>query len=202
MIFDYIQDEVILHRNFEPFRYDETYFDRYANRSQTVMGHRLTLFRRAYVECFTNAEDAILDYGSGYGNLVVEDTTGRWFGYDIMPESRKRLGDRLDCEISKYNAVCFFDVLEHFPNPIDILGKIKLGAKVFVSMPLWSGWNDVFNIVHWRHWRPNEHLMYASFDGLLSLMQANGFVKLDNNMIESSLGRLDIHTFCFHKQGR
>lgn len=199
MCFDYLDSEAVLHRSPVPFTYDERYFARYEKRASTDMGRRLTLFRRAYVECFTGPHDLVLDYGTGYGDLVMKDQTGRWFGYDIMEQSRARLDNRFDGNINKYDAICFFDVLEHFAEPKDILDQVQPGAKVFVSMPVWSDWSCVSNIVNWRHWRPNEHLLYVSVKGLQSLMRQHGFTCVDDNTIETSLGRLDIATFCFSK---
>lgn len=179
-------------------RYGKKYFDNYKERSYTEIGWRLNTFRRAYVESFSN-EGEILDFGTGYGDLVMKDASGRWFGFDINSRTKDRLGHRFDDNWQKYPNICLFDVLEHLERPDHYLSQIHPGVRLFVSIPLWPGnWNNLNSIHNWKHWK-DEHVLYASRNGFETLMDDVGFKQLDRNVIETSLGREDIYTFVFEK---
>ena len=180
----------------ETIQYDESYFNKYEKMSQSALGIALNSFRKSYVEKFANP-GSILDYGTGYGELVLLDTSERWFGYDINPLTEKRLSHRFyECRHECSN-ICLFDVLEHMRDPVKFLLDTQQGVRMFISIPLWSdNWNE---ITQWKHWRPKEHFLYASPNGFEELMKQCGFVLLNKCNNETLLGREDIYSFAFQK---
>jgi hypothetical protein len=195
LFFNHLNAEAILQKSPKLIGYDKNYFENYKQRSQTEMGHKLHAFRKTYVECFCDPDDKIIDYGTGYGELVVN--SNRWFGYDIMEETKQKLGTQFDDSVENYEAVCLFDVLEHICNPTNLLTRVK--DKLFVTIPLFQNWNNLLSITSWRHWKPGEHLFYASPTGFEQFVNSSGFKTIDKNEIESSLGRLDIFTYYFRR---
>jgi len=199
--FDYIASEVIIQHSPPDFSYDDSYFLNYKNRSNTDMGRALSKFRQEYVNRFTDGK--ILDYGSGYGTLVRLDESKRWMGYDIMEKTKLHLGPKFDQNaennFANYSAICFFDVLEHLYNPAKILGMIPIKSFAIVTMPIVSNWNNLAQITQWKHWKPQEHILYSSHAGLIDFMKMNNLDLIDHSDYETVLGRDDIHTFCFQK---
>jgi len=195
-----LNKECCIHNTKGIIDYESEYFENYKERSYSEIGVKLNNFRRCYVECFST-DGEIIDVGTGYGQLVM-DSNIRWFGYDVNPLTKNRLGKRFDEKWELYNNICFFDVLEHFKCPNTILNKIKPNAMVFITIPVWNhDWSKFKNeIISWKHWRPNEHFLYTSTIGFITLMNNNGFDLIDNNQIETSLGRQEVHTFAFRKK--
>ena len=188
--------------------YGDNYFENYKQRAATDMGREIHRFRKAYVECLL-PEGRILDYGCGYGELVVRDRLDtapnaepRWWGYDLMDKSMSRLRERADREprISEYAAVCLFDVLEHIADPAAWLAPAKAGTRLFTTIPCWPTRHDGFQgIKQWRHWKPGEHVLYVTDKGLIAFMKSIGWQLLDINIYEQYLGREDVRSFCFGK---
>ena len=134
----FLNDEAVLDVDAGEISYGNKYFQNYKNRNYTEMGYKLNTLRRSYVECFSN-DGEILDYGTGFGDIVMKDLSGRWFGYDINPKTKKRLGNRFDDQWEHYANICFFDVLEHLHYLESLLNTIKQGVKLFIRIPLWNG---------------------------------------------------------------
>lgn len=181
-------------------KYDDSYFLEFKKRALSEMGRKLYLFRKAYVECFSK-EGKILDYGTGYGDLVYKDVSGRWVGFDVMKETQQRLGSKfLNSSWESFSNICLFDVFEHFDQPSKFLNQVKSGCRLFVTIPLWNGnWDKLSEIENWKHWKPGEHFFYASLNGFIEFFEKSKFNIIDYNKIESSLGREDCYTFCFSK---
>lgn len=75
-------------------------------------------------------------------------------------------------DVVEYDLVTFFDSLEHFSDFAPILA---LKARhVIVSLPLTPGFL-LASPLHWRHYKPGEHLHYFSPDSLDTFMRAWGF---------------------------
>jgi SAM-dependent methyltransferase len=195
-----LSDEFLFDGNTPSIVYGEEYFQKYASYAQTDLGYKINTFRKNYVEIFSRKGE-ILDYGCGYGTCISSDSSGRWFGYDINPYVVSHLGSRFvdSSRVGLFNTVCFFDSLEHIQGFRDVLSVIKEGAIVVITIPCCSPWNPAV-LKNWRHWRPGEHFLYSSSVGFVSYMGFSGFSLVDENKIESSIGRHDILTFCFEKR--
>lgn len=198
-MFKFLNKETFLDDSTQVIEYGEEYFNKFKQLAFTDMGYKITRFRRTYVECLANNGE-ILDYGTGYGDLVVKDKKNRWFGFDVNPKSKERLASQFDDNWLVYPNICMFDVLEHLQQPQKFLAELQSGVRLFISIPLWNGdWQNVEEIKTWKHFRPNEHFLYASPEGFKIFLENSGFKLIDMNQIETSLGREDVYTFAFEK---
>ena len=186
------------HPQFDPARYDGSYFDKYVMMDSTEMGHRLSEHRVEFVR--GHYIGPLVDFGIGAGAFMQEwwKTQHVSGGFDINEHAVAWLrarGAYVNPWTQSGQAVTFWDSLEHVPDIEPLLGNVT--KWVFVSMPIVkdpSGPSDM-----WRHYRPGEHLLYATETGLITLMASFGFTCVDVQWFETHLGRLDIGSFAFKR---
>jgi hypothetical protein len=178
--------------------YDAEYFERYRGYEQTEMGQRITAERVALVDTYTRG--LVLDVGIGSGHFVDVRTRCRrvTFGYDVNPagvEWLKRRGLFLDpCESLSVPAVTLWDVLEHLPEPAELLKRVS--GYVFACLPIFR---DREHALSSKHFRPDEHRWYWTRPGLIRWMEGLGFELRAELWTEIELGREDIETFAFRR---
>jgi len=205
LLFDNYTDHEVL--------YDENYLENYRKMSCTTMGHKIAGWRKAYAEAFLNTHDGkLLDYGCGWSPICnldrrnSPDRLGDWYGTDInlavadVPHMQNRFA--IDPDLSQFEVVCFFDVLEHLVNYKKILSEIAVGNHVIATLPTLQVpiLEDNFHtLLGWRHWKPAEHRIYATQYGWVELMRSCGFVYVDVTQMETVMGRLDSTTYAFKK---
>lgn len=189
---------VILDVSSIPMEYGEEYAEKYARYSRTEMGKSLSKFRKNFVEMFR--PERVLDYGCGWGTLVLSQNG--WSGYDINPFCMKHLGEKAvrNPVLQSYDCVCFFDSFEHLSDPTSILKSMSADSLLVCTIPIWCK-NSWSGIVSWKHWRPSEHLCYFTLKGLISYLEMYGFSVLRCDPAETEIGREDMVTFCFKKNG-
>lgn len=183
----------------KPIRYGEEYFQRYVGYkggaiSTAVHASRVALCRK--YGCRT-----LQDWGIGSGEFleawIGEGRTGQ--GYDINPVAIRWLNERalFSPYLTGCDGVCFWDSLEHVPNPSCLLRGLVKGQYAFVSLPVIQDLRDVRT---WAHWRPNEHWHYFTPDGIVGFAELCGLKFLEANDAEHQAGRTaDIRTFVFRK---
>lgn len=130
----------------------------------------------------------ILDIGCGGGffGLHCSERSRLWFCFGVEPNriareiasrrtvwTRKSIDD-VDC---KFNAIHISEVLEHIPNPLQMLQDCHRmlfdGGAICVVVP-----NEKFNystLVYPHVFQPPQHINYFDFDSLESLMRQAGF---------------------------
>ena len=198
--FEELNKEAVIARKGKDVCYGDEYFKKYEKYSQTQLGKAICKFRKEFVEEQVPTGTKILDYGCGHGDLVMCDTRNVWRGFDIMEKSIQRLSEKYDSNWRSYNAICFFDVLEHLKQPENILWHLSQNDLIFISIPLWNGdWSKLETITSWKHWRPGEHFLYCSNKGFVEVMNSWGLSTIKSSVQESLLGRQDIYTYCFKK---
>jgi len=176
------------------FKYDKDYFQHYVSVSNTAMGERLTAARLEIVKRHTDGE--VVDIGIGAG-LFVERRGACTFGFDINQASVNWLKERglfIDPYKQVIDSATFWDSLEHIVDPRKLLDNIKRFA--FVSMPIYD---DVAHLLKSKHFKKGEHVYYFTFDGLIRWMKRYGFECIENNRVETDLGRKDIGSFVFRR---
>ena len=94
------------------------------------------------------------------------------------------------------DGLCFWDSLEHIPNPSALLSRINSGQYVFISIPIFD---DLAKVKQSKHYRPDEHYYYFTKDGMIKYMTDLNFKTLDISDFEISAGREGIYTFVFRK---
>jgi hypothetical protein len=172
--------------------YDESYFLKYVAMAQTEMGQKLTQARVDLVNKYTHG--TVLDIGIGCGSFVSSrpDT----YGYDINPYAVNWLIDR---KIYRHpfkgaEALTFWDSLEHIHDPTLMLQGAK--EYVFISAPIYE---NAGHVLQSKHFRKDEHCWYWTSIGIRNFMHRFGFGCVEENYMETELGREDIGTFVFKR---
>lgn len=173
--------------------YDAEYFARYQAMKDTEIGLKLNHARIELVNQYTN--DDVLDIGIGSGAFV--EARAKTYGYDINPHAVEWLVKHKAYRhpFKGANSLTFWDSLEHIHNPTLILQGAK--EYVFVSCPIYE---NLDHLLQSKHYRKDEHCHYWTVQGLLTFMDYFGFERIDENWIESELGREDIGTFVFKRK--
>jgi hypothetical protein len=171
--------------------YDAGYFAKYLGYRNTPLGRSLTQARVDLVNRYWDGE--LIDVGIGCGAFV--DARPNTLGYDINPIGVQWLQEKglyRDPYREPVEAVSLWDVLEHIPDFDRLLACVR--ARVFVSMPVFSGPCEVLAS---KHFRPDEHCWYFTSFGFLGVMRSLGWELLEHNEEESRLGREGIASFAF-----
>lgn len=172
--------------------YDEQYWQKYLAMEQTDIGKTLNQARVNMVKEYEWNE--IIDIGIGSGAFIKEFSNA--YGFDINPNAIEWLKQNNKWkEPSNVDAMSFWDSLEHIHNPTELLGNINKYA--FVSCPIYT---DKDHILRSKHFRPDEHCWYWTYQGLIKFMSNFGFYLLEYSNIETLIGREDIGSFTFKRK--
>ncbi len=172
--------------------YDEQYWQKYLAMEQTDIGKTLNQARVNMVKEYEWNE--IIDIGIGSGAFIKEFSNA--YGFDINPNAIEWLKQNNKWkEPSNVDAMSFWDSLEHIHNPTELLGNINKYA--FVSCPIYT---DKDHILTSKHFRPDEHCWYWTYEGLIKFMSNFGFYLLEYSNIETLIGREDIGSFTFKRK--
>lgn len=176
--------------------YDKDYFHKYVGYEGSPISVLLNESRVYITEKY--CKGPLLDIGIGSGEFIKSSKL-KVYGFDINPLGVRWLKSR-DLFLDPYEEVSdvcgwtFWDSLEHFPEPQDILTRIQPGQYAFISIPIFE---NILEIKEWKHYRPNEHFYYFTTSGLIQYMTDCGFDFLEYNDEEIKAGRQDILTFVF-----
>ena len=169
--------------------YDEAYFQKYVEMSETPMGSALTEARIDLVNKYRSS-GALVDIGIGSGDFMLSIGC---FGYDINPVAVEHLEIMHllhNPYLNDIECATFWDSLEHIQDIAAILIRVKQYA--FVSLPIFK---NLGHILTSKHYRPDEHAWYFTDDGFHKFMDAHGFKVVEQNQMETDLGREDIGTY-------
>jgi hypothetical protein len=174
------------------------YFDDYTERSESPIAQALNDFRVNLVNKYT--EGPVLDFGIGSGSFIG-NRTYKTFGYDIDPKSvawlKKKNLYLNPYEVKDVAAITFFDSLEHVQEPHKILLNVAVGGLIFISVPIFK---DCNHVLYSKHFKPNEHVWYFTWSGLVKWVCNYGYEFVESSEKESKLGREDIGTFVFRRK--
>lgn len=173
--------------------YNADYFSRYQRMADTPMGRELTAARIQLVARHYAGE--LVDVGIGSGQFV--ESRPETLGFDVNPAGidwLKQRGCWADIYRERYQALAFWDSLEHIDRPDIAVGKAE--KWVFVSVPIFD---SAEHITRSRHYRKDEHIWYWTHDGLVSWFREQGFSLVEHNTVESALGRDGIVSFAFYR---
>ena len=175
--------------------YDAAYFAKYQRYAATPLGRALTAQRLAFVDNHWRGE--LVDVGIGCGAFI--EARADTLGYDVCPQAIAWLRQRhlfYDIRARSIAAASFWDSLEHIPDFDAILASVE--AWAFVSLPIFRGGDHARAS---KHFRRDEHCWYFEERGLLTVMERLGFACVDRSDIETRLGREDILTYAFVRDG-
>jgi hypothetical protein len=179
--------------------YDQDYFDNFARNADTDIGRALMQARIDFVA--QHYQGSLIDIGIGSGAFVEARRHQRpmrpTFGYDVNPCGIKWLRSRrlfADPYAAPFEAATMWDVLEHMPNYPMLLDNVR--EWLFLSLPVFR---DADHVLASKHYKPKEHCWYFTSEGLVFMMQSFGFELVEENRIETELGREDIGSFAFKR---
>lgn len=149
-------------------KYDAAYvasrYDSYAT-TGAMSELRMDIVQRA----IGTAKGTILDVGYGNGAFIKEAKLRDHaaYGYDVHGQAAKygvtEVSAEWECPVpGGWDAVTFFDSLEHIVSLDSVVAKLKGKVRaVVVSWPATPGNFPDFTL-DWKHYRPGEHLHYFS----------------------------------------
>lgn len=109
----------------------------------------------------------VLDYGSGVGWFRAWRPEGvQVYTYDIAQYPQTGI------ELTTYDCVCFWDVLEHILNFKEIEPALRLTRYVALSIPIKPQHRGYTG---WKHFRPTEHVHYFTKETLDAMFRQFGF---------------------------
>lgn len=181
--------------------YDAAYFANYQRLAATEQGKLITNLRADLVDRWCGLVPYVLDVGIGCGSFIQEMARRGYgiFGDDINPVAIKWLEDHnysADSDYNQYNALTFWDVLEHMPNASDFIGWFT-PKWIFLSMPIYRDEEHIFQS---KHYKPGEHCWYFTVDGLQRFMKGCDYEVAEINSLEINPGgREDVWAFAFRR---
>ena len=175
------------------YDYGEEYWQKYQSYINDL-GAQLSNARANFVLKNLGNYHDVCDVGVGSGQFV---DTIKCKGYDVNPfanEWLKAHGYYADPYAENFNALCFWDVLEHIIDSSALLGSTE---HVFVSVPIHV---DLEACLASKHLRPGEHIWHFTDRGIKNFMALAGFECVDQSDFETKLGREDILSYFFKKR--
>lgn len=193
MLKNYALDEngVIYQVERQKFVYDKAYVEgSYAGADRNKAHGEMSHLRFGYmVGSIGHVPDSVLDVGYGSGDFlkVAKKMVPNVFGNDIPPAYP--IDDVTfveDIYSRHFEVVTFFDCLEHFDNPYDI---VNLKADyVCITLPWCHYFSDEW-FENWKHRKPNEHLWHFNDVSLRKFFDAVGYDCLNTCNIEDTIRR-------------
>jgi hypothetical protein len=178
--------------------YSKDYFENYIKYENSKIGKELNNFRCEIAQKYSNN---ILDIGIGSGTFLKQLEVKK-AGFDINPfgvewlNNQNLFFDPYAVSEIPFDCITFWDVIEHIQEPINIFKRIKKGAFLITSIPIF----DSIEKVHLsKHYKPNEHLYYFTTKGFVWMMGKYGFDFIEIRSDETRIGRENILTFVFRR---
>jgi hypothetical protein len=188
--------------------YTYEYWTKYHEYKQSPIAEKLMQVRVDLVEKHSpNAK--IVDIGIGSGHFIeVREERANYplnhsgvkritFGYDVNPHAITWLISHklwFDPWATDPEIVTCWDSLEHLPRPHEFLARVR--SMIYVSIPIFR---DKEHCLTSKHFKPGEHLWYFTRTGFINYMKRLGFGLIDENQMETKLGREEIGTFVFRR---
>lgn len=192
--------KIVVQKNkYFPIEYNQKYFDHYKFLETTKRGESITNERIDLVKKYSS--ETVLDIGIGCGSFVSKMKSNT-YGYDVNQvginwlKEKKIFLNPYEENTSHIKCWTFWDVLEHLPDPDIILNIIKPLDFLFISIPIFI---DFEKLTTNKHFKPNEHFLYFTNEGLIDYLREMNFELLHSDDVEIKLGREDIIRYVFRK---
>jgi len=138
-----------------------------------------------------NKNGKILDYGCGNGVFLnyIQTKNYKGKGYEPNEDAKKsslkmglNLIENLNAD-EKFDVITLWHVLEHIPNPDEILEKLKLllteKGKLIIAVPNYKSFDAEYYKEYWAAYDVPRHIFHYSKDGAISFFRQNNF-KIEN----------------------
>ena len=178
--------------------YDQAYFEDYVKKENTEIANKWNAFRTSISSKYCNS---LLDIGIGSGEFIKSSKINV-FGYDINNcgiewlKSNNLFLNPYEDNIDSIDGFTFWDSLEHFYEPTDLLNIISTDKYIFVSLPIFK---NIFEIKKSKHYKPNEHISYFTSKGFANFLEKSGYDLIEMSSEEIKSGREEIYTFVAKK---
>lgn len=169
--------------------FGEEYFDYFQDRPALEKNFKIRLKHLEKLLCLDNA--LLLEIGCSYGFFLnlCKNKVKKIIGYDITKEgidyAKNELGLDVYCDnFLNYHGeladvVCLWDVVEHLPNPNQVMEKIAASTKIGGYIALTTGDAGAFvaraRKDNWRMVHPPTHLFYFDKQSMTKLLAKHGF---------------------------
>ena len=174
-------------------QYGEEYKAEYLRREKSNTNGPLQFTRWKLVQSHVQ-KGKILDMGCGVGAFLKKTPPNFMsFGIEINGlEVEHCKGQKLSVSnsipVEEFDAITFWDVLEHFPdlNFIHNLKEtfLKPGGFIFITVPNFTR-ELLPTIIAWKHYKPNEHIHCFSEKSIDAFCDKFGFKYISKNYEES-----------------
>lgn len=180
--------------------YDARYLEKVKAYEGSAIAAKVNAGRVAMLSRHLAPGGSVLDWGAGSGEFMLT-ARGAGFaakGFDVIPETRIALeaAGAYAEDPAKFDSVTLWDTLEHLAQPLGVLARIRPGALLFISIPIFT---DLRRIRESRHYRPGEHLYYFTEFGLFYWLALAGFDVVEKSDHETKAGRDSIGAFAFRR---
>ena len=124
---------------------------------------------------------SLLDYGCGDGAFLefISNHNYTVYGYEPNPKARNISASKIgqtnmfssldEIENRSLDVITLWHVLEHIPNPIEIISKLKQKLKkdgfLFIALPNYQSFDAKFYKEHWAAWDVPRHIFHYSREG-------------------------------------
>lgn len=171
-------------------KYDIEYYEKMLRQNAI---HSWSISKKRWDWIVEIGPNTVLDYGSGCGFFRAYRPEGIVvYSYDIGPYPQTGI------ELTSYDVVCFWDVLEHIADFSIIEPVIALAKHIALSLPIKPD-NVLWD--NWKHFKPNEHLHYWTGETVQAFFNQYGF-KLMKSGYPECPPREDIKSFLFKRKER
>lgn len=170
------------------------YFEKCGGYEGQEIARKINAGRIALVNKYAGAFSDVLDIGVGCGEFIKHRP--HTFGYDVDRNAVAWLKGwhRWSDQFAAFNALTFWDVIEHVETPDDYFRHVADGSHLFTCLPIFA---DLDRIRDSKHYRPGEHLYYWTERGFVDWMTLHRFRLLERQSFETQAGRDSILSFAF-----
>jgi SAM-dependent methyltransferase len=188
--------------------YPEQYYGKENVRFNPLFEQLVRLFRKRRAVVLHNRvpRGPVLDVGCGRGMLLAYlrelgyeahgielSETAAWHARNVL-KLEVATGDFLTSphERERYNAVIFWHTLEHFHNPVAVIGRakelLKPGGLLAVAVPNYDSWQARVFGRFWFHIDAPRHYFHFGPKSLEAILVRHGFrtVQLDHFSFEQN----------------
>ena len=163
--------------------YDKSYCVKYQRYERSGINEKLQKGRHATVADLVSG-GRLLDFGCGSGAFLQYANSNGFSaeGFDINPHSGFT---DLGVLFLHYDAITFWDVLEHLKDPLTVLTGLQ-ASYIFTCTPNAAGLSTE-DLLKWHHYYPGEHAHYFNPKSLEVLFNAAGYAVRITHFLESRL---------------